>query len=75
MRSGWVVRTDRSDSFAIAVFLEFTLMYRCEVLVSRDFVSVLCADAKETLGADSGRKGQIEAGVKRSRLWRSDPAI
>ena len=34
-------------------------MSRSEVLVSRDFVSVLCADAEETLGADSGRKGQI----------------
>ena len=59
MRSGWVVRTDRADSFDIAVFLEFTLMYRCEVLVSRDFVSVLCADAEETLAADSGRQSQV----------------
>ena len=49
-----MVCTDRADSFAIAVFLEFTLMYRCEVLVNRDFVSVLCADAEEILGADSG---------------------
>ena len=59
MRSGWVVRTDRADSFDIAVFLEFTLRHRCEVLVSRNFVSVLCVDAEETLGADSGRESQI----------------
>ena len=59
MRSGWVVRTDRADSFAIAVFLEFTLMCRCKVLVSREFVSVLCADAEETFGADSGRESQV----------------
>ena len=59
MRSGWVVRTDRTDSFVIAIFLEFTLRYKCEVLVSRNFVSVLCADTEETLGADSGRKSQI----------------
>ena len=59
MRSGWVVRTDRADSFAKTIFLEFTLRYKCEVLVSRDFISVLCADAEKTLGADSGRKGQM----------------
>ena len=59
MRSGWVVRTDRTDSFVIAIFLEFTLRHRCEVLVSRNFVSVLYADTEETLGADSGRKSQI----------------
>jgi hypothetical protein len=54
-----VVRTDRADSFNIAIFLEITLRHGCEVLVSRNFVSVLCADADETLSADSSRESQI----------------
>ena len=57
-RADWR-RTDRANSFAIAIFHEFTLRHGCEVLVSGNFVSVLCSDAEETLSADSGRESQI----------------
>ena len=54
-----MVRTDGADSFGIAIFLGKPLRREREVLVGRNFVRVLCADAEETISANSSWESQI----------------